>query len=192
MSVPRNDPCPCGSGKKYKKCCGSVIALQPVATAARGLQKGAPLAASGRSCGTCTACCDGWMAGDIFGHEMKEGQPCFFRGDKCCTIYERRPESPCRTFICGWLQRGSPFPEDFRPDQLGVLIAPIRWRGEVAYILRSAGRDPDEALLEWMRSYSERSGRPFFYEIAGERFGFGPMEFQLEMQQKLQRGEKLW
>jgi preprotein translocase subunit SecA len=21
--VGRNDPCPCGSGKKYKKCCGS-------------------------------------------------------------------------------------------------------------------------------------------------------------------------
>ena len=21
MNVPRNDPCPCGSGKKYKKCC---------------------------------------------------------------------------------------------------------------------------------------------------------------------------
>jgi preprotein translocase subunit SecA len=20
--IPRNDPCPCGSGKKYKKCCG--------------------------------------------------------------------------------------------------------------------------------------------------------------------------
>jgi hypothetical protein len=192
VSVPRNDPCPCGSGKKYKKCCGSVIALQPVETAARGSQKGAPLAASRRSCGTCTACCDGWMAGDIFGHEMKEGQPCFFRGEQCCTIYERRPESPCRTFICGWLQRDSPFPEDFRPDRLGVLIAPIRWRGQAAYILRSAGRDPDEALLEWMQAFSERSGSPFFYEVAGERFGFGPMEFQLEMQQKLQRGEKLW
>jgi hypothetical protein len=22
MDVKRNDPCPCGSGKKYKKCCG--------------------------------------------------------------------------------------------------------------------------------------------------------------------------
>ena len=22
QSVGRNDPCPCGSGKKYKKCCG--------------------------------------------------------------------------------------------------------------------------------------------------------------------------
>ena len=23
--VGRNDPCPCGSGKKYKKCCGAVV-----------------------------------------------------------------------------------------------------------------------------------------------------------------------
>jgi hypothetical protein len=23
MTPPRNAPCPCGSGKKYKKCCGS-------------------------------------------------------------------------------------------------------------------------------------------------------------------------
>lgn len=22
--IGRNDPCPCGSGKKYKKCCGAV------------------------------------------------------------------------------------------------------------------------------------------------------------------------
>jgi len=25
--VGRNDPCPCGSGKKFKKCCGAVTAL---------------------------------------------------------------------------------------------------------------------------------------------------------------------
>ncbi|MEA1960510.1 MAG: SEC-C metal-binding domain-containing protein [Bacillota bacterium] len=24
MKVGRNDPCPCGSGKKYKKCCGAI------------------------------------------------------------------------------------------------------------------------------------------------------------------------
>jgi len=24
--VGRNDPCPCGSGKKYKKCCGASVA----------------------------------------------------------------------------------------------------------------------------------------------------------------------
>ena len=32
--VGRNDPCPCGSGKKHKKCCGTAKAAGPdVATA---------------------------------------------------------------------------------------------------------------------------------------------------------------
>jgi hypothetical protein len=187
MSVRRNDPCPCGSGKKYKKCCGAVIALQPGGAAAR-----APAQEPARQCGTCTACCDGWVVGTIEGYEMKPGQPCHFRGEGCCTIYERRPTEPCRTFICGWLRPGSPFPEEFRPDKLGVLIVPTRWRGRAAYILRSAGRDPDEALLAWMRHFSERTGQPFIYEIAGERFGFGSTQFQIEMLQKLERGERLW
>ena len=65
----RNDPCPCGSGLKFKKCCGAVIAIE----------------AARRVCGTCTACCDGWVAGVIEGHEMKPGQPCHFRGEGCCT-----------------------------------------------------------------------------------------------------------
>jgi len=33
-NVGRNDSCPCGSGKKYKKCCGSEYALQPQASLA--------------------------------------------------------------------------------------------------------------------------------------------------------------
>src|SRR6267154_5178884 len=98
--IGRNDPCPCGSGKKYKKCHGAVVAVQPAAR---------------RACGTCTACCDGWVVGTIRGHEMKPGQPCHFRGEGCCTIYERRPVDPCRNFVCGWLQEESPFPEEFKP-----------------------------------------------------------------------------
>jgi hypothetical protein len=177
MAAGRNDPCPCGSGKKFKKCCGAVIA---VAVAGR------------RECGACTACCDGWVAGVIEGHEMKPGTPCHFRGDGCCTIYERRPQEPCRNFICGWLQPDSPFPEDFRPDRLGVVIIPVKWRGTPAYILRHAGRDPDMQLLEWMRAFSLRTQRPFFYEQGGERFGFGPPEFQREMNERVERGERLW
>jgi hypothetical protein len=177
MAVGRNDPCPCGSGKKYKKCHGAVIAIAPAAA---------------RSCGECTACCDGWVVGEIEGHVMQPGTPCFFRGDHCCSIYERRPQHPCRDFVCGWLQPGSPFPEEFRPDRLGIMVITMRWRGREAYVLRSAGRDPDEALLAWMRDLSARTQRPFFYEIGGERFGYGPPEFQLEMSEKIARGEKLW
>ena len=78
MSVGRNDPCPCGSGMKHKKCCGAVM---PIATAAR-------------TCGGCTACCDGWVVGVLEGYEMKPGTPCHFRGDHECTIYDRRPAIP--------------------------------------------------------------------------------------------------
>lgn len=28
MKVPRNSPCPCGSGKKFKKCCGDAVKEQ--------------------------------------------------------------------------------------------------------------------------------------------------------------------
>ena len=176
MTAARNDPCPCGSGKKYKKCCGATIALK--------VEK--------RECGTCTACCDGWVVGTIRGHEMKAGTPCHFRGEGCCTIYAERPQEPCRTFVCGWLAPGSPFPEDFRPDRLGVMIIGTRWRNRPAYILRHAGRDPDEPLLAWMRALGVRTGAPFFYEQAGERFGFGPPEFQHEMLARLESGERLW
>jgi hypothetical protein len=161
-----------------------VVPLLPVSGFAAG--------AASRQCGSCTACCDGWVKGTIEGHDMYPGRPCHFRGEGCCTIYERRPADPCRNFVCGWLQADSPFPEEFRPDKLGVMAIPVLWRGQIAYILRSAGQDPDESLLEWARAMSVRTGRPFFYEQRGEWFGFGPREFQAEMWAKLQRGERLW
>lgn len=176
MAIGRNDPCSCGSGKKFKKCCGATIAI----------------ASTARACGECTACCDGWMKGTVEGHEMFPGQPCHFRGDHCCTIYERRPEYPCRRFVCGWLQPASPFPEEFRPDRLGVIVIPMRWQGREAYVLRSAGRDPDESLLAWMRDFCRRTGRPLFYEQGGECYAYGPERFQLEMTEKHARGEPLW
>ena len=79
-----------------------------------------------------------------------------------------------------------------RPDELGVMIVQTKWRNRPAYIMKSAGRDPDENLLTWMRSFSVESGAPFFYEQQGERFGFGPPEFQHEMLVKLESGERLW
>ncbi len=30
MKIGRNDPCPCGSGQKYKKCCQGKVAFKPV------------------------------------------------------------------------------------------------------------------------------------------------------------------
>jgi len=203
----RNEPCPCGSGRKYKMCCGKVALPVQVERSDLGQPSAdggqqAPSGAAGapRACGPCTACCEGWAEGEIRGHRMSPGRPCHFltpapRGPaqaSPCTIYDERPESPCRRFVCGWLAAGSAFPEHFRPDLSGFILVPMRWRERPAWVMLPAGRDPDEAALRWMQARARATGEPFFYERQGERVGYGPPAFQMEMQLKLQRGEKLW
>lgn len=179
--IGRNDPCGCGSGRKFKHCCGAVV---PIAAT--------PPAAPPRQCGECTRCCDGWVEGEVRGHRMHPGQACHFVARGACSIYAERPHRPCRSFVCAWLMPDSPLPEPFRPDRIGVIVVPTRWRSAPAFILVSAGNDPGAEVLDWMRAHSETSRTPFFYQRDGERFGFGPLEFQLEMASRAARGEPLW
>lgn len=54
MSTPRNAPCPCGSGRKHKLCCGPKERAREEAARASGVAYGpceAPAAAAGMSCG---------------------------------------------------------------------------------------------------------------------------------------------
>jgi hypothetical protein len=131
---------------------------------------------------------------------MHPGQPCHFLRPAAtrtaqaspCAIYDERPQSPCRNFVCGWLAGNSPFPESFRPDLSGVILVPTAWRGTPAWILLPAGHDASADLLDWMRRYAQTTGQPFYYAQAGERLGYGPALFQQDMLDKLRRGEKLW
>lgn len=123
---------------------------------------------------------------------MYPGRHCHFLDAGTCSIYEERPQSPCRDFVCGWLQPDSPFPESFRPDRVRVIVVPIRWRSRPAYVLLSAGADPDDAMIAWMEAFARRTGAPFYYQRDGIRFGYGPVAFQQEMTGKVALGEKLW
>lgn len=122
---------------------------------------------------------------------MSAGKPCHFLGAGGCTIYADRPADPCRGFVCGWLRNDSPFPESFRPDLIGVILMAKPWRDRVAYVLVSAGRAPDAALLEWMREYSARTGTPFLFNLEGRPRGYGSPEFQKDIYEKAVRGEPL-
>ena len=179
----RNDPCPCGSGRKFKLCCGAVA----ITVAAPVLAQ-----SSARQCGECTACCQGWAEGEIRGHRMFAGQHCHFLQQGACSIYDQRPQSPCRNFVCAWLADGSPFPDEYRPDKVGVIIVPMRWRERAAYVLLSAGNDAPPQMLAWMKAFAQRTGSPFYYQQNGERLGYGPPAFQQEMLDKVQGGQALW
>lgn len=172
MKARPNDPCPCGSGLKFKKCHG-ITAIAPAAN----VGSARPVASSTRSCGECTACCDGWAKGVVNGIPMHPGRPCAFRTPGGCGIYEQRPQQPCRDFVCGWLEAGSPFPEDWRPDRLGLLAFPVGWRGSRAYVLRYAGREPDEVTLNWLKEFHRRTGRPVLVEQAGQLQVIGDAAF---------------
>jgi hypothetical protein len=183
MKVGRNDPCPCGSGRKYKRCCG--------ASETPSQHLPAPQSRA-RVCGGCTACCDGWLKIEIEGEAVYPGKPCPHSTGKGCRIYESRPHDPCRNFICGWLEPGSPFPDDFRPDRLGVIVLRARWRERAVFALVPAGRDPDAGLVEWMRALSNASGTPLLYQVQGEWYGHGPTELHRDLLAKKERGELLW
>jgi hypothetical protein len=74
-----------------------------------------------RSCGECTACCEGHLAGNVYGHVFKPGTPCFFLlPADGCGIYPTRPAS-CRKYKCAWLQ--GLLPDWLKPTKSGVLVS---------------------------------------------------------------------
>ncbi len=135
---------------------------------------------SHRACGECQACCNGWLAAEIYGHRMGSGVPCRFLGPKGCGIYESRPEL-CRSFVCGWLRPGSPFPEHWRPDKVGFIIREGLWEGKTCWLLQYAGKEPGEEVMEAMRQHTIATGEPHIIKKQYSWLCYGKPEFQQAM-----------
>lgn len=147
-----------------------------------------------RSCGDCTACCDGWLQIEVRGHAVGKGSPCPFSAAGRCTIYSERPQHPCREFVCGWLTASSPLPDWMRPDKshLILLAANFVWRGLMVDVAVAVGERPKTKALEWMLRFSAETRRPLIYQIDDDWFAVGPPAFQSEIAARMARGEKPW
>lgn len=88
--------------------------------------------------------------------------------------------------------RGSPWAEEDRPDQLGVIFVPIHWRDRRAWVLVYAGREPDESLMARMRQHTQATGEPHMIKKPGRLLCYGAPEFQQDMVAMAQRGENPW
>jgi|694.fasta_scaffold142555_3 hypothetical protein len=71
-------------------------------------------------CGNCTACCDGWLAGNSHGNPFGKDRSCVFLCNKECTIYKTRPAA-CSNYQCAWSQ--GLFPLWMKPTESNVLIS---------------------------------------------------------------------
>jgi hypothetical protein len=148
----------------------------------------------GRTCGSCTACCDGWLRIEVRGHHIHAGKPCPFSIGHRCSIYTERPQEPCREFVCGWLVASSPLPEWMRPDRsdMIMLAANFAWRGLPVDVLVPVGKRPKKKALDWTKTFSSERKRLLIYQFDGDWFAFGPPAFQAEISARIARGEKPW
>jgi hypothetical protein len=147
-----------------------------------------------RTCGSCTACCDGWLQIEVRGHHIHPGHPCPFSVEHRCSIYSERPQQPCREFVCGWLVASSPLPEWMRPDKsdMIMLAANFIWCGLPVDVLVPAGGRPKQKALDWIKTFSSEKRRLLIYQIDGDWFAFGPPAFQAEISERIARGDKPW
>ena len=191
MKVQRNAPCPCGSGEKYKKCCGQTGAQEIYRVSAEMKDENS---VNPRPCGECAACCQGWLTTNALGHDIYLGHPCPHSDGYGCTIHAERPDEPCRAFFCAWAEAGSDLPHWMQPGQCGVIVLRqrMRWKNMPVDILVSAGNDPDDRLIQWFQKRCQILGVAFVYQQNEQWFGYGPQQFQLDMAAKISRGEALW
>ncbi len=147
-----------------------------------------------RTCGTCTACCDGWLKIEVRGHAVDRGKPCPFSTGHSCAIYPERPADPCRAFVCGWLVPVSPLPEWMRPDRAGMILlaANFSWQGFPVDVAVAVGERPKEKALRWLKGFCADRKRLLLYQMGDDWYAFGPPAFQNDMHARIGRGERPW
>ena len=140
-----------------------------------------------KQCSPCTACCEGWLVADINGVRMEPGLPCVHSTKQGCGIYARRPETPCVSFECGWLQPQHKMPEHMKPSECGAIVIFDRpWHDRNVIRAVPTGTKIPADTLEWLMALSRERSLPLLF---GERIlengvyigrrdiGYGPASF---------------
>ena len=113
-----------------------------------------------KSCGTCTKCCEGWLAATIHGKEVKVGSPCQYVSLDGCSIYADRPVNPCVKFKCLWLV-DKEVPDWVKPENSGV-IAQIIAKKEM--VVTPAGQTVSSEYRTWAKAYSDQHALRYIEE----------------------------
>ena len=130
-----------------------------------------------RACGKCTACCSGVLTGEAYGKKFWRGRPCHFMGDGSCTIYEHRPENPCKTYECGY-KKFDWLPEWMRPDKSNVIVTE-RVKNGVTYLDVVECNSPmraDVLSLLFMAKFNNHYEN-IIYEVNGGKNYIGSQDF---------------
>ena len=134
-----------------------------------------------RKCDGCTACCEGWLEGVAHGKPFYPGRPCHFSGCDGCSIYEYRPESPCKTYSCEWLVNND-VPEWMKPDRSKVIITRREYTTpsgttEMYLDVAETGEKIDSTVLNWLLGLHIAKQVQLRIQIAGGLNWYGTKDF---------------
>lgn len=136
-----------------------------------------------RTCGGCTACCEGWLSGEAHGRKFFRGMPCYYKGSNGCSIYEDRPEMPCKVYRCAWLANPDLFPEWMKPTESKVLMTAKEHQGHTYLHMLEMDQRMDPRVLSW--AFTEYlSGRlpNLRWQVDGAWYLCGSKEFVKAME----------
>ena len=143
-----------------------------------------PVVSDQRNCNGCTACCEGWLAGEAYGYGFWPGRKCHFLGDKSCTIYEQRPDYPCKQFKCEWLANKD-FPEWLKPNLSKVIIYEREIKEHKYWEVVETGEKMDATILSWIfMQYVDGYVTNIHYRIDSGWNMIGSKEWIAAMQEK--------
>lgn len=117
-----------------------------------------------RACGECTACCEGWLPGEAYSHKFFPGKQCFFLKNTGCTIYDKRPDFPCKKFECRWL-KDNQFPEWMKPSLCKAIITFDKVNSFEFVRVTEAGQKLDSEVLSFMFQYALTNHCNLAYQI---------------------------
>lgn len=114
-------------------------------------------------CGSCTACCDGWLIGNAYGNPFGNKSSCLFLCDKKCTIYNTRPNS-CSKYQCAWSQ--GLFPDWMKPTESNVLISVENDKSQQFLKVIQMGYPIKQEVKEFLDSWVKINNT--YYILTGE------------------------
>lgn len=136
-----------------------------------------------RECGTCTKCCEGWLATNILGQEIYPGNPCKFVDINVgCKSYKKRPKDPCKDYQCGWIL-DLEIPDWMKPNEIHSIVNYGQQEGIHFIRLVEAGDTLHSKALTWFINYGLSKGINLIWEVDGEMSFIGSSEF-IEMVQR--------
>ena len=136
-----------------------------------------------RNCNGCTKCCDGWLSDNIYGHDMSIGKPCHFVKFDGCSIYNDRPEKPCKIFKCEWLINLD-IPEWLYPKKSEIIILRKNINNISYFEIIETGKKLSVEILNWLVFKSINNGINVLYYINGGKNWLGSKEFNEFMKKK--------